>query len=94
MEDYCALKSFGIEKTEIQSNFPEKGHIEEINSFFDAINNGKEWPIPFWQIIQASEIAFQVEEKIQEKRGKLVKKIDNLKEEDKTICISELEILV
>jgi predicted dehydrogenase len=94
MEDYCALKSFGIEKTEIQSNFPEKGHIEEINSFFDAINNGKEWPIPFWQIIQASEIAFQVEEKIQEKRGKLVKKIENLKEEDKTICISELEILV
>ena len=42
-----------------------KGHLEEIKSFGETVSNGGELPIPFWQLLQASNIALDVEEQIQ-----------------------------
>ena len=32
-----------------------------LNIFGDTIKHGGDWPIPFWQQIQATEIALEVE---------------------------------
>jgi hypothetical protein len=42
----------------------EKGHREELIAFSQALKNGGEWPIPLWQLIQATEISFDIQEQI------------------------------
>jgi predicted dehydrogenase/threonine dehydrogenase-like Zn-dependent dehydrogenase len=49
----------------LEVNVAGKGHLEEIKSFGDTIRSGGELPIPFWQLLQASKIALEVEDKIQ-----------------------------
>ena len=44
--------------------FFEKGHSEELIVFAQAIKDGKNYPIPLWQIEQATMISFAVEEEI------------------------------
>jgi len=42
----------------------EKGHREELMAFARSIRKGGEWPIPLWQLVQATEIALEVEQQI------------------------------
>lgn len=64
MNDYKELKGYGIKMANINSKFSEKGHYEELIIFSQAIKDGTKYPIPLWQIEQATQIAFSVEEEI------------------------------
>jgi predicted dehydrogenase/threonine dehydrogenase-like Zn-dependent dehydrogenase len=64
MNDYEELKGYGIKMANINSKFPEKGHYEELIIFSQAIKDGTNYPIPLWQIEQATQIGFSVEEEI------------------------------
>ena len=41
---------------------PDKGHKTELETFARTVLHGGEWPIPLWQQVQATEIAFRVQE--------------------------------
>jgi predicted dehydrogenase len=64
MNDYKELKGYGIEMDNINSKFSDKGHCEELSAFAQAIKDGVKYPIPLWQIEQATKISFAVEEEI------------------------------
>ena len=64
MNDYKELKGYGIKMANINSKFSEKGHYEELIIFSQAIKDGTKYPIPLWQIEQATQIGFSVEEEI------------------------------
>ncbi len=40
----------------------DKGHRAELEAFARCILDGGDWPVPLWQQVQATEIAFEVEE--------------------------------
>jgi predicted dehydrogenase/threonine dehydrogenase-like Zn-dependent dehydrogenase len=66
LNDYRLLSITGAkgkagEKLIRQSKLADKGHYEELIAFYDTIHNSTPWPIPFWQQMQAMEIAFAVE---------------------------------
>ena len=42
----------------------DKGHLQELRAFGEAVKGIGDWPIPLWQQIQATEIAFNVEKQI------------------------------
>jgi len=62
LADYKKMEYHGYRAAPISTRLMEKGHREELKAFFAAIRHGKEWPIPMWQQVQATEIAFRVEE--------------------------------
>ena len=64
MNDYKSLKGYGIKMASINSKFSDKGHYEELIAFSQAIKDGTKYPIPLWQIEQATKISFTVEEEI------------------------------
>ncbi|MBS0350811.1 MAG: bi-domain-containing oxidoreductase [Proteobacteria bacterium] len=64
MNDYQALQVIGKKAKAIKTNIAEKGQLEELKAFAAALFNGTEWPIPFWQQIQATEISFAVEKEL------------------------------
>lgn len=63
LNDYKKLEVHGG-KLIHSSTSPEKGQMEEIVAFADAINGKAEWPIPLWQQFQVSEMAFSVDKKL------------------------------
>lgn len=63
LNDYKKLEVLGG-KLIHSSNSPEKGQMEEIVAFADAISGKAEWPIPLWQQYQVSEMAFAVDKKL------------------------------
>ena len=64
MNDYKSLKGYGIKIANIHSKLFDKGHYEELIAFAQAIKDGTEYPIPLWQIEQATEISFVVDQEI------------------------------
>jgi len=64
MNDYKSLKGYGIKMANINSKFSNKGHYEELIAFAQAIKDGTNYPIPIWQIEQATKISFAVEQEI------------------------------
>jgi len=64
MDNYTALTVHGDNKKELSTNSAEKGHYEELEAFGQMIKNGDDWAIPLWQQIQATQMAFDVEEQI------------------------------
>ncbi|PKP61719.1 oxidoreductase [Candidatus Atribacteria bacterium HGW-Atribacteria-1] len=64
MNDYKNLKSYGIKIANIHSKLSEKGHYEELIDFAQAIKDGTKYPIPLWQIEQATKISFAVDQEI------------------------------
>ncbi len=64
LDDFYSLSINGISKSELKTRTRVKGHREELEAFGQSIMNGGAWPIPFWQQIQATEIAFSVESQI------------------------------
>jgi len=65
LNDYKELKIFGESKSyELKTKAQDKGHNEELAEFARSIRDGDGYPIPFWQLIQATEISFDVEKQI------------------------------
>lgn len=61
LEDYKQLDVVGGTKFSMRTATNEKGWKEELNAFADGVRAGT-WPIPWWQQVQAAEIALRVDE--------------------------------
>lgn len=62
--DYKEMKIFGAKILGLKVKNQDKGHFNEIQEFAQTIKNGNGYPIPLWQLIQATKISFEVEDKI------------------------------
>ncbi len=66
LDDYRSLKIDGGRHKGWSSHGMEKGQFEELQALAACLTEDGEWPIPFAQQIQATEIALRVEELIKE----------------------------
>jgi len=64
LDDYMRVSVAGSRRPAVRSSVAEKGQLQEISIFADAILDGKPWPIPLWQQAQAMEIAFAVDQQL------------------------------
>ena len=64
LDDYKRLTIAGARAKGVESAIADKGQKHELESFGRAIQDGREWPIPLWQQLQATEISFCVEDQI------------------------------
>ena len=64
IEDYKKIQGYGVKTNNIQTANSQKGQLEELIEFYNAIKNGTNYPIPMWQIKQATEISFVVEDNL------------------------------
>ena len=64
LDDYKGLNFFGINEKAIKSSIQDKGQYQELLEFSKSIKDGKEPPIPLWQLVQATEISFEVERQL------------------------------
>ena len=60
MSDYKKLDILGDRYKGMETKTAEKGHMEELKAFAEAIKDKRE-AIPLWQQVQATEISFEVE---------------------------------
>jgi predicted dehydrogenase/threonine dehydrogenase-like Zn-dependent dehydrogenase len=63
LDDYKSLTVHGAEKQSLNTRTQDKGLLEELKRFALGIKTGN-WPIPWWQQLQVSEVAFAVEEMV------------------------------
>jgi hypothetical protein len=63
LDDYKTLTVKGREGLD-WSGMQDKGHARELAALGEALASGGAWPIPLWQQVQATEIAFAVERAI------------------------------
>lgn len=63
LDDYKSLTVHGAVTQNLNTRIQDKGLKAELECFALGIQNG-EWPIPWWQQLQVSEIAIAVQEKI------------------------------
>jgi predicted dehydrogenase/threonine dehydrogenase-like Zn-dependent dehydrogenase len=61
LEDFKSLTVAGGKGQTLRTRLPEKGQKEELEAFAKAIQHASESPIPFWEQVQATRIAFAVE---------------------------------
>jgi len=71
MNDYKKLEVFGGRGGKIKTTIQDKGLTNQLLAFSDAINNGGEWPIPWWQQFQVSKIALEIENQIRLNKGNI-----------------------
>jgi len=64
LNNYKNLFVYGGQDKGIKSKIINKGQKEVLLAFGETIRRGGEWPIPLWQQIQAMEIAFSVEQQL------------------------------
>lgn len=64
LDDYLTLSVAGSKAPGITLRAQDKGQLDELRAFGQAVRDGGPWPIPLWQQLQAMEIAFAVEEQI------------------------------
>jgi predicted dehydrogenase/threonine dehydrogenase-like Zn-dependent dehydrogenase len=63
MDDYRSLRGFGLSLKELNSRTPSKGHQEEFAALSRALHDRDlPWPIPLWEMVQTTEVTFQIEE--------------------------------
>lgn len=62
INDYKKLEGYGVELPDIKSTESNKGHYEELTEFAKNVKGEIQPPIPLWQLIQATEISFIVEQ--------------------------------
>lgn len=58
IDDYKKLQSYGCHTKTIQSALSQKGQLQELQAFYDAIKKGDGYPIPLWQLEQTSMLSF------------------------------------
>ena len=61
LDDYKSITVHGAKNISLQTRLQDKGLMIELERFAKGIQTG-EWPIPWWQQLQVSEVAFAVEE--------------------------------
>jgi predicted dehydrogenase/threonine dehydrogenase-like Zn-dependent dehydrogenase len=61
LDDYRVMTVAGTSAKGLSTSTPDKGHLEELKAFGEAIRSGGPWPIPLWQQVQATEISFEVD---------------------------------
>lgn len=55
LDDYKALKGYGLKINEIRTRRAQKGHIEELEWLYEALKgNDRTWPIELWDMIQTT----------------------------------------
>ena len=64
LNDYKEMKIYGAKEKGLKLKRQDKGHLTEMKEFAQAIKNGTGYPIPLWQLIQATKISFEVEKQI------------------------------
>lgn len=64
LDDYKKLQGYGVKIRELQTKSSDKGQLEEIAAFAQAIQTGAEPPVTFEEQVTAMNIAFAVEEQI------------------------------
>jgi predicted dehydrogenase/threonine dehydrogenase-like Zn-dependent dehydrogenase len=62
IDDYTVLRSYGARLPVLETKTSEKGQFEELEAFYDAIKNGDGYPIPLWQLEQATRLSFMGQE--------------------------------
>lgn len=62
IDDYKKISGYGVKLQNIESAASEKGQYEELIEFAKFIKEGKNYPIPLWQLKQATRISFVVEQ--------------------------------
>jgi len=61
MDDYKSLKGYSVKLTEIKDEISQKGQYEELEALYETIKgNNKKWAIELWDMIQTTEISFEV----------------------------------
>lgn len=65
LNDYKSLDVFGESGHSMQTKSQDKGLLSELECFANGIRTG-EWPIPLWQQLQVSHVAFAIEEMLLE----------------------------
>jgi len=64
LHDYKALVVHGADQLSVKTHVQDKGLMAELKRFAAAIQQGGDWPIPWWQQLQVNEMAFAVEDLI------------------------------
>jgi predicted dehydrogenase/threonine dehydrogenase-like Zn-dependent dehydrogenase len=64
IDDYRSLEGYGLKLKKIKSTEPGKGRYEELVEFANYLKGNIQPPIPLWQLIQATEISFMVDESL------------------------------
>lgn len=62
IDDYKSMSGYGVKGKEIKTPGPEKGQFEELEAFYDSIMKGDGYPIPLWQLEQATRISLMAQE--------------------------------
>ena len=61
LDDYRQLTIAGGRGKELRTKRAEKGHLEELRAFGEAIRAGGPWPIPLWQQLEVARTALAVQ---------------------------------
>jgi predicted dehydrogenase/threonine dehydrogenase-like Zn-dependent dehydrogenase len=61
IDNFTRLEVSGAKGPSVATPNPAKGHDEELVAFAKAIQAGGTWPIPLWQQVAATRIAFHVD---------------------------------
>ena len=64
IEDYKKIIGYDVKLSNIESKASEKGQYEELIEFVKSIKSGENYSIPLWQLEQASEISYFVEQEL------------------------------
>jgi len=65
LDDYMTVITHGAGKSNsLRLRRQDKGHFELLRRFADVVSRGGKPPIPLWQLVQATEISFEVDRQI------------------------------
>ena len=64
LDDYRRLQVFGVRSKGMTTRTQQKGHLEELKAFAEAIKDKGEWPIPLENQVSAMRAAFAIEKKL------------------------------
>lgn len=64
IDDYKKINGYGVKLSNLESKCSEKGNYEELIEFAKAIKSEENYTIPLWQLKQASEISYLVEQEV------------------------------
>jgi len=60
IDDYKSITAYGTKVKTLRSSVPQKGQYEELLMFYESIMNGNRYPIPLWQMEQATKISMMI----------------------------------
>lgn len=61
IDDYKSIRGYGVKIDEMKGDIPEKGHLRELEVFYEASQRKTEkWPIELWDLLQTTEVTLRV----------------------------------